>query len=319
MHYGRLSNGKEVAIKTLDSKSNQGAHEFTNEIELLSKIHHRNLVTLVGYCDEGNHQMLVYEFLHKGNLQEHLYGSPRATREPLDLKLRLDIALNAAQGLEYLHNGCNPNIIHRDIKSNNILLTEKYVAKVADFGLSKPGALDVTATHVLTGVKGTFGYLDPEYYTSNTLTDKSDVFSFGVVLLETLCARPPIDQTVLNQDNWNICNWVRASLQTGNIDHILDPVISRERPNMDVVWKVAELAIQCVEPRGKHRPSMQDVVRELREAVSLNGPSRASDGFVGNSTHQFRPSSSSADVSSNSSKYSLPQDSNNSMMQPQVR
>ncbi|KAG0569923.1 hypothetical protein KC19_6G125300 [Ceratodon purpureus] len=316
VHYGRLSNGQEVAIKALDDSSQQGAQEFTNEVELLSRIHHRNLVKLLGYCEEGNHRMLVYEFLPKGTVQEHLYGSPRAAREPLDLKLRLDIALNAAQGLEYLHNGCNPNIIHRDIKSNNILLTDKYVAKVADFGLSKLGVPGVAATHVVTDVKGTIGYLDPEYYVSNALTEKSDVFSFGVVLLEILSARPPIDQSIPNQDNRNICNWVRASLQTGNIDYILDPVILREHPNMNVVWKVAELAMLCVEPKGKHRPSMQDVVRELREAISVNGSSGTYDNFVGNSTYQFRPGGASG---SGSSKHSLPNDSNNSMVKPRAR
>ncbi|XP_024374635.1 probable LRR receptor-like serine/threonine-protein kinase At1g67720 [Physcomitrium patens] len=270
VYYGKLANGREVAVKVSDMSSRQGAAEFNNEVQLLSRVHHRNLVSLLGYCQEDGKQMLVYEYLHKGTVREHLWGSPLATKEPLDWKQRLDVSLNAAQGLEYLHTGCSPIIIHRDIKSSNILLTDKYVAKVADFGLSRLGPEESSgATHVSTVVKGTAGYLDPEFWSTNHLSERSDVFSFGVVLLEVLCGRQPINNGLPDKSQSNIVEWVRNSLLAGDIESILDPAVRDCHPNMDSVWKVAELAIQCVEPRGIHRPWMRDVVKELREAIVL--------------------------------------------------
>lgn len=270
VYYGKLANGREVAVKVSDMNSRQGAAEFNNEVQLLSRVHHRNLVSLLGYCQEDGKQMLVYEYLHKGTVREHLWGSPLATKEPLDWKQRLDVSLNAAQGLEYLHTGCSPIIIHRDIKSSNILLTDKYVAKVADFGLSRLGPEESSgATHVSTVVKGTAGYLDPEFWSTNHLSERSDVFSFGVVLLEVLCGRQPINNGLPDKSQSNIVEWVRNSLLAGDIESILDPAVRDCHPNMDSVWKVAELAIQCVEPRGIHRPWMRDVVKELREAIVL--------------------------------------------------
>lgn len=268
VYYGKVG-GQEVVVKVLDANSQQGVNEFNNEVQLLSRVHHKNLVSLVGYCLENKNQMLVYEFLHKGTIREHLYGSPLAHKEPLDWKMRLDIALNSAQGLEYLHSGCTPSIIHRDVKSSNILLTNKYVAKVADFGLSKLGPKDGQASHVSTMVKGTTGYLDPEYWSTNNLTNKSDVYSFGVVLLELLCGNQPIDNNLEDKSKQHISEKVRNCLHTSNIESILDPVVKSCHPNMNSVWKVAEVAIQSVEPKGMHRPFMRDVVQELREAIVL--------------------------------------------------
>ncbi|KAG0629756.1 hypothetical protein M758_1G127600 [Ceratodon purpureus] len=290
VYYGKFPNGREVAVKVSDANSRQGVNEFNNEVQLLSRVHHKNLVSLVGYCQDGKTQMLVYEFLHRGTVREHLYGSPLALQEPLDWKTRLDVALNAAQGLEYLHSGCTPSIIHRDIKSSNILLTNKNVAKVADFGLSRLGPEEGGASHVSTMVKGTAGYLDPEYWSTNNLTEKSDVFSFGVVLLELLCGRQPIDNTLEDRSQWNINDKVRRSLQAGDMDSILDPAIKNAHPNMDSVWKVAEIAIQSVEPKGVHRPYMRDVVKELREAIQLElGHSGAyTSDYSNNSGTQFQ-------------------------------
>jgi len=196
------------------------------------------------------------------------------TIEQLDWKTRINIALNAAQGLEYLHSGSNQSIIHRDVKSNNILLSSNMeIAKVADFGLSKLIYGENDITHVTTNVKGTIGYLDPEYFTTQYLSPKSDVYGFGVVLLEIISGRMPIDLTLPDPNAWNLCEWVRSNLQAGSIDKILDPIVKASNPQLDVLWKVAEIAIQCVEPKSIHRPTMTKVVEELRAALlqeSLN-------------------------------------------------
>ncbi|CAK9237931.1 unnamed protein product [Sphagnum troendelagicum] len=270
VYYGKLEDGQEVAIKILDVKSSQGPFEFFNEVDVLSRASHRNLVLLIGYCLEDDQQMLIYEYMHKGSLSDHLYGDlSTSTNEQLDWTTRLHIALNASQGLEYLHSGCNPSIIHRDVKTSNILLpSDMKNAKVADFGLSRL-TYGENITHVTTNVKGTAGYLDPEYFTSQCLSIKSDVYSFGVVLLEIISGRKAIDTMLPNQEAWNLCDWARINLQEGNINKILDPIVKVSNPNLDALWKVAEIAIQCVEPKAIHRPIMTKVVEELRIAINL--------------------------------------------------
>ncbi|KAH9535432.1 hypothetical protein CY35_17G053100 [Sphagnum magellanicum] len=269
VYYGRLD-GQEVAIKVLDIKSSQGPEEFSNEVEILSKVRHCNLVALVGYCNQGNKQMLIYEFMHNGSLHDRLYGdSMTKIGEILDWKTRLQIALNASLGLDYLHTGCHPSIIHRDIKSSNILLPSKMeIAKVADFGLSKL-TYGEDVTHVDTKVKGTIGYLDPEYFSTGQLSTKSDVFSFGVVLLEMITGRMPMDPTIQHRNYSNTSKWVEANLQKGNINEILDPIIKASNPNPETIWKVLELALQCIKHRGNQRPAMNEVVQELRIAIDM--------------------------------------------------
>ncbi|KAH9535431.1 hypothetical protein CY35_17G053100 [Sphagnum magellanicum] len=268
VYYGRLD-GQEVAIKVLDIKSSQGPEEFSNEVEILSKVRHCNLVALVGYCNQGNKQMLIYEFMHNGSLHDRLYDSMTKIGEILDWKTRLQIALNASLGLDYLHTGCHPSIIHRDIKSSNILLPSKMeIAKVADFGLSKL-TYGEDVTHVDTKVKGTIGYLDPEYFSTGQLSTKSDVFSFGVVLLEMITGRMPMDPTIQHRNYSNTSKWVEANLQKGNINEILDPIIKASNPNPETIWKVLELALQCIKHRGNQRPAMNEVVQELRIAIDM--------------------------------------------------
>ncbi|KAG0570710.1 hypothetical protein KC19_6G182400, partial [Ceratodon purpureus] len=236
---------------------------------VLSQVHHKNLVLLLGYCLEKGYNILVYEYVANGSLYDYLHGNaPRPGM--LDWRMRLQIGLDVAQGLEYLHVGCTPSLIHRDVKSSNILLSAKYDAKVADFGLSKLMGNDAS---VMTLVKGTPSYIDPEYWATGTLSSKSDVYGFGVVLLELVTGRPPIQQsTSIHVEYRMMSHWVRTVLSGGgDIDTVLDPVLkfSVPAPNVEALWKVTELALQCVEPKGVHRPTMSMVVRELREAISL--------------------------------------------------
>ncbi|EXB63578.1 Proline-rich receptor-like protein kinase PERK7 [Morus notabilis] len=190
VHKGVLPNGKEIAVKSLKSGSGQGDREFQAEVEIISRVHHRHLVSLVGYCIAGGRKMLVYEFLPNNNLDVHLHDK---ARQAIDWTKRLKIAVGSAKGFAYLHEDCHPRIIHRDIKTANILLDFNFEAKVADFGLAKLNQDNYT--HVSTRVMGTFGYLAPEYASSGKLTDKSDVFSFGVVLLDLITGRRPVDST----------------------------------------------------------------------------------------------------------------------------
>ncbi|KAK1323520.1 Proline-rich receptor-like protein kinase PERK4 [Acorus calamus] len=200
VHKGVLPNGKEIAVKQLKSGSGQGEREFQAEVDIISRVHHRHLVSLVGYCITGQKRVLVYEYVPNGTLEYHLHGKGRPT---MDWPTRLKIALGSAKGLAYLHEDCHPRIIHRDIKAANILLDYNFEAMVADFGLAKLSSDNYT--HVSTRVMGTFGYLAPEYASSGKLTEKSDVFSFGVMLLELITGRRPVDNALMED---SLVDWV---------------------------------------------------------------------------------------------------------------
>ncbi|KAM7474427.1 hypothetical protein LguiB_021670 [Lonicera macranthoides] len=264
VYRGNLPNGQLIAIKRAVQGSTQGGLEFKTEIELLSRVHHKNVVSLVGFCFEQGEQMLVYEYIPNGTLKDSLSGK---TGIRLDWARRLRIALGAARGLQYLHDLANPPIIHRDIKSNNILLDERLNAKVADFGLSKPMS-DTEKGHVTTQVKGTMGYMDPEYYMTQQLTEKSDVYSFGVVLLELITARPPIHQGKY------IVREVRQSMDRAkdlyNLQGVLDPSIG-QFTDLRGLEKFVDVSMRCVEEAGSHRPAMSEVVKEIENAMEMAG------------------------------------------------
>ncbi|XP_050379786.1 probable LRR receptor-like serine/threonine-protein kinase At1g51880 [Argentina anserina] len=260
VYHGHLDN-TEVAVKMLSPSS----------VNLLIRVHHKNLTNLVGYCNDNTHLGLVYEYMANGNLHEHLSDS---NLHILSWEDRLRIASDAAQGLEYMHLGIKPPIIHRDVKSSNILLNENFQAKVSDFGLSRNFPTDV-GTHISTVVAGTPGYLDPEYYLSNRLNEKSDVYSFGIVLLEIITGRPVLSKT---DERIHISQWVGFKLETGNIYSIVDP---RLEGNFTVnsVWKAVEIAMACASPNATKRPIMSQVVAELNECLATQmGETKQNNG-----------------------------------------
>ncbi|XP_073013829.1 probable LRR receptor-like serine/threonine-protein kinase At1g67720 isoform X1 [Typha latifolia] len=269
VYYGKMKDGEEVAVKVSADPSCHGTQQFINEVALLSRIHHKNLVPLIGYCEEGSQQILVYEYMHNGTLHNHLHDCIK--KKNLDWLSRLIIAEDAAKGISYLHNGCNPPIIHRDIKTSNILLDISMRAKVSDFGLSRQ--IGESVTHISSFARGTVGYLDPEYCANHQFTDKSDVYSFGVVLLELISGRKPISVEDYGSEQ-NIVHWARSLIHKGDITSIIDPSLLGAF-KVESVWRIAEIAVLSVELHGILRPSMQDVELAIQDAIKIERGDRS--------------------------------------------
>ncbi|KAF7078222.1 hypothetical protein CFC21_082696 [Triticum aestivum] len=298
---GFLEDGTQVAVKLRSQSSNQGVKEFLTEAQNLTGIHHRNLVSLIGYCKDGEYVALVYEYMSEGDLQHKLRGRDH-NDGCLTWRQRLHIVLESAQGLEYLHKACSPPFIHRDVKTSNILLDANLKAKVADFGLMKAFNQDGD-THVSTArVVGTPGYLAPEYATVLELTEKSDVYSFGVVLLEVITGKPPFVQTPQAQPI-HIVKWVQQRLSSGDIEGVVD---ARMQGDYDVngVWKVADLALECMAQTPAKRPTMTRVMARLLECLELEESRGAIYTSVSGDTNGIvNTASTSDDPSSSSSMY----------------
>ncbi|XP_027100409.1 probable serine/threonine-protein kinase PBL28 isoform X2 [Coffea eugenioides] len=283
VYKGTLRSGEIVAIKKMDLpsfKAAEGEREFRVEVDILSRLDHPNLVSLIGYCADGKHRFLVYEYMPRGNLQDHLNGIGELK---MDWPLRLKVALGAARGLAYLHSSSAVGIpiVHRDFKSTNILLDNNFEAKISDFGLAKlmPEGQE---TCVTARVLGTFGYFDPEYTLTGKLTLQSDVYAFGVVLLELLTGRRAVD---LNQgpNDQNLVLQVRHILNDKKrLRKIIDPDMSRNSYTMESIAMFASLASRCVRIDSTERPSMIECVKELQLIVYTN--SRG----LGMTLHTFR-------------------------------
>ncbi|KAK3224099.1 hypothetical protein Dsin_011124 [Dipteronia sinensis] len=265
VHKGVLPNGKEIAVKSLKSGSGQGEREFQAEVDIISRVHHRHLVSLVGYCIAGGQRMLVYEFVPNKTLEYHLHGKGLPV---MDWNTRLRIALGSAKGLAYLHEDCHPRIIHRDIKAANILLDNNFEAMVADFGLAKLSTDN--HTHVSTRVMGTFGYLAPEYASSGKLTEKSDVFSFGVMLLELITGKRPVDLTNAMEDS--LVDWARPlmaqALADGNYNELADANLEKNYNPLEMA-RMVSCAAASIRHSARKRPKMSQIVRALEGDSSL--------------------------------------------------
>ncbi|CAL1392370.1 unnamed protein product [Linum trigynum] len=267
VYKGCLPDGREVAVKQLNIRGSQGEREFRAEVDIISRVHHRHLVSLVGYCISDSERLLVYEYVPNNTLDFHLHeeGIP-----VLDWPHRIKIAAGAARGLAYLHQDCNPRIIHRDIKSSNILLDINFEAKVSDFGLAKlnPDAY----THLTTRVMGTYGYVAPEYATSGKLTEKSDVYSFGVVLLELITGQKPLDPTQ-SPGKESLVERARPfmshALVSGELGGLIDPRLDKNYVEEEM-FRMIEAAAACVRHSAAKRPRMEQIVRALSDIAAAD-------------------------------------------------
>ncbi|KAL6187095.1 hypothetical protein ACLB2K_043210 [Fragaria x ananassa] len=272
VYRGTLRSGEVVAIKKMELpplKAADGEREFRVEVDILSRLDHPNLVSLIGYCADGKHRFLVYEYLQKGNLQDHLNGIKE--KHKMGWSQRLRVALGSARGLAYLHSSSavGTPIVHRDFKSTNILLDANFEAKISDFGLAKlmPEGKEM---YVTARVLGTFGYFDPEYTSTGKLTLQSDVYAFGVVLLELLTGRQALD---LNQgrNDQNLVLQVRHILNDRKkLRKVIDPELGRSSYTMESIVMFANLASRCVRPDSSERPSMAECVKELQLIIITN-------------------------------------------------
>ncbi|XP_048440894.1 calmodulin-binding receptor-like cytoplasmic kinase 3 [Pyrus x bretschneideri] len=259
VYKARLDDGQVVSIKRAKKEYFENLQtEFGSEVELLAKIDHRNLVKLLGYVEEGNERLIITEYVANGTLREHLdcqHG------KILEFNQRLEIAIDVAHALTYLHLYAEKQIIHRDVKSSNILLTESMRAKVADFGFARLGPMDADRTHISTKVKGTVGYLDPEYMKTYQLTPKSDVYSFGILLIEILTGRRPVELKRSVEERVTL-RWAFKKLNEGRVVEIVDPLME-ENIDAEVLMKIIDLAIQCAAPVRVDRPEMKWVGEQL--------------------------------------------------------
>ncbi|KAL8137924.1 hypothetical protein V2J09_003925 [Rumex salicifolius] len=274
VYKGELHDGTNIAVKRMNSGvlGDKGLTEFTSEIAVLTKVRHRHLVGLLGYCVDGCEKLLVYEYMPQGPLSQHLFDWKEDGLKPLDLKQRLAIALDVARGVEYLHNLAHQSFIHRDLKPSNILLGDDMRAKVADFGLVRL-APDGGKTSIETRLAGTFGYLAPEYAVMGRITTKVDVFSFGVILMELITGRKALDETQ-PEDSVHLVTWFRRAYNNKDtFRKSIDPTIELNDETRPSIERVAELASHCCARDPHQRPDMGHTVNVLSSLVEMWKPS----------------------------------------------
>ncbi|KAF6982744.1 hypothetical protein CFC21_001092 [Triticum aestivum] len=270
VYYAVLENGTHVAVKKLDTSADpEPDNEFIAQVSVISRLKHEHFVDMLGYCLEGDQRLLAYEFATMGSLHDILHGRKGvAGAQPgpaLDWMQRINIAVDAAKGLEHLHEKVQPSVVHRDIRSSNVLLFEDYKAKIADFNLSNQSP-DMAARLHSTRVLGTFGYHAPEYAMTGQLTQKSDVYSFGVVLLELLTGRKPVDHT-MPRGQQSLVTWATPRLGEDKVKQCIDPRLNGEYPPKGVA-KLAAVAALCVQYESEFRPSMSIVVKALSPLIN---------------------------------------------------
>ncbi|CAA3016207.1 kinase 2B, chloroplastic-like [Olea europaea subsp. europaea] len=262
--------GIVIAVKKLKPEGFQGHKEWLTEVNYLGQLHHPNLVKLIGYCSEGDNRLLVYEFMPKGSLENHLF---RRGPQPLSWDTRMKVAIGAARGLSFLHDA-EEQVIYRDFKASNILLDGEFNAKLSDFGLAKAGPTG-DRTHVSTQVMGTQGYAAPEYVATGRLTAKSDVYSFGVVLLELLSGRRAVDKMKVGIEQ-NLVDWAKPYLgDKRRLFRIMDIKLEGQYPQKGA-FSTASIALQCISHEPKLRPRMAEVLTKLEELQSPKVASRHS-------------------------------------------
>lgn len=264
VYKGVLRDGTQVAIKSLSVESKQGTHEFMTEITMISNIQHPNLVKLIGFCIEGNHRILVYEFLENNSLASSLLGS-KSKCVPLDWQKRAAICLGTASGLSFLHEEAQPNIVHRDIKASNILLDENFNPKIGDFGLAK--LFPDNVTHISTRVAGTMGYLAPEYALLRQLTKKADVYSFGILMLEIISGKSS-SKAAFGDNILVLVEWAWKLKEENRLLELVDTEITDYDENE--VYRYLVIALFCTQSGAQHRPTMKQVLQMLSRQVHLN-------------------------------------------------
>ncbi|XP_068649648.1 probable serine/threonine-protein kinase At1g01540 [Aristolochia californica] len=258
VYHGVLPDNTQIAVKNLLNNKGQAEKEFKVEVEAIGRVRHKNLVRLLGYCVEGAYRMLVYEYVDNGNLDQWLHGDV-GQFSPLTWDIRMNVILGTAKGLAYLHEGLEPKVVHRDVKSSNILLDRKWNSKVSDFGLAK--LLCSETSYVTTRVMGTFGYVAPEYASTGMLTERSDVYSFGVLIMEIITGRSPVDYS-RPPGEVNLVEWLKTMVGNRRSEEVVDSKL-QEKPSSKALKRALLVALRCVDPDAQKRPKMGHVIHML--------------------------------------------------------
>lgn len=260
VYWGQLWDGSQIAVKRLKVWSSKAEMEFAMEVEILGRVRHKNLLSLRGYCAEGQERLIVYNYMPNMSLLSHLHGQYKSECL-LDWRKRIMIALGSAEGLAYLHHYATPHIIHRDVKASNILLDSNFEPQVADFGFAK--LIPEGASHVTTRVKGTLGYLAPEYAMWGKVSESCDVYSFGILLLELLSGKKPLEKLGKGIKR-SITEWAAPLVLEGNLEEIADPKL-KGKYEIEEMRRLVHVATKCAQSSPEERPTMLEVVELLKD------------------------------------------------------
>ncbi|KAI5069384.1 hypothetical protein GOP47_0015685 [Adiantum capillus-veneris] len=261
VYRGFIPNGTRIVLKNFSNNRGQADKEFQLEVDAIGRVRHKNLVRLIGYCVEGSQRFLVYEYIDNGNLEQWLHG-PLRQKAPLSWDIRMKVIVGTARGLAYLHEGLEPKVVHRDVKPSNILLDSQWNAKVSDFGFAK--LLGTGKSHVTTRVMGTFGYVAPEYVSTGMLTEKSDVYSYGVLVMELITGRVSVDRN-RPAGEVHLVDWLKSMVGNRRSEEVADPNMVAQ-PSARSLKRALLVALRCVDPDASKRPKMGHVVHMLESA-----------------------------------------------------